>query len=371
MLRYHEIIRPVANDSFFEQTVDLWLGFSSGHMGPHMYQHHNGVRGEQPMSGVLTWEKHAELGTIPTQSRKIFAEKINDVSGAIDEKLPIVEFGPGSMEDANLLINSIESKEYIPVDCSLGILHQAHTLAASVNDCAIRPAVVDFFSEDNCSLVEDPAIGVLLGLTIDNIPGPVPKGLPQRELINAFRNLIKSIPAGGYLLVSTDICQDGEQNKELYNEPWHKLFGVNHIYRMSEELPMANFDPEGFEYFPVWHEHCSLLAHTVRATKDQTFGMGESGEIIVSVKAGDIFHYNNSFKYRPEFFEQCAEMAGLRLIEKWQGESTISLYLFSFDSQTGDYTRHVAPFASYSNSHLYEPGCANALANIQKKLRGY
>jgi uncharacterized SAM-dependent methyltransferase len=140
------------------------------------------------------------------------------------------------------------------------------------------------------------------------------------------------MPAGGYLLVSMDCNLDGELNKKLYNEPRHKLFGVNHLFRMAEELPLVGFDPYGFEYLPVWHKHCGLLAHTVCATKDQSFDMGKDGEIHVSIKHGEIFHYNNSFKYRSDFFESCAEKAKLRIVRQWQGKSTIKLYLF-----------HVAP----------------------------
>ncbi|GEM_PF-957883 len=369
MLRYHEIIRPTASESFYEQSVDLWLGFASGHMGPQMYQHHTATRNGQPMSGVYTWGKHAKLGTIPTHNKEVFLSHIQDAAKHVEKGTPIVEFGPGSMDDASLLIRSMESEQYIPVDCNLDVINQARALAQKTNGCVISPSVIDFFSEENCRLTDRPALGVFLGITIGNIPGSVPKGEPRHELVGAFRNLTKAIPAGGYLLVSTDVCQDGERNKALYSEPWHKLFGVNHVCRMAEELPMHNFDPDGFEYLPVWHEHCSLLAHTVIATEDQDFRMGTDQEVLVSVKKGDVFHYNNSFKYRPDFFEDCAEDAGLEIIDVWQDEGTIRLYLF-----------HVPPIEARNSfnapkaSSLHEPSLpifysAGHLAMIQDKLQ--
>lgn len=367
MLKCHEIIRPTASKSFYEQSVDLWLGFSSGHMGPQMYQPHEGKRQTQPMSGVLTWDKHAKHGTIPAHNKEVFLSHIDDIARHVQEGRPIVEFGPGGMEDASLLIRSTGSKEYIPVDCNLDVIKHARALAEAEKDCTISPSVIDFFSEENCRLTNQVALGVFLGITIGNLPGPVPVSDPRDQLIKAFQNLIKAIPAGGSLLVSTDVCQDGERNKALYNEHWHRLFGVNHLYRMAEELPMHNFDPDGFEYLPVWHENCSLLAHTVVATRNQDFEMGENGEILVSVKKDDVFHYNNSFKYRPDFFEDCAEDAGLEVIQSWQGVGTIRLYLFHVPPRDARNTFN-APLACFSGGD--KSFCSSAyLSAMQEKLR--
>lgn len=56
--------------------------------------------------------------------------------------------------------------------------------------------------------------------------------------------------------------------------------------------------------------------------------MGEENEVLVSVKEGDIFHYNNSFKYNPGLFEDCAQDAGLDVIACWEGLGDVRLYLF-------------------------------------------
>jgi uncharacterized SAM-dependent methyltransferase len=126
-----------------------------------------------------------------------------------------------------------------------------------------------------------------------------------------------------------DCNQNGDEVKRLYNEPWHRVFGINFLYRIAAEIPTCGFDPDGFEYHPVWHEHCKLLAHTVRATQDQRFTMGNGpSQIEVAVRKGDVFHYNNSFKYRPELFETSAAQAGFEVVEKWQDAGSIRLYLF-------------------------------------------
>ena len=330
MLKFHEIFRPSIPDSYFEQAVDLWLGFDAGHLGSQMYQDHKAMMGQRPMSGVLTWENYAKHGTFPNINKDALLSGIKYIFDPNCMNLPLIEFGPGSMEDASLLVKTFQPKEYIPVDYSVGVIKQAMDMASLEKNCLIRPAVLDFFAEDNSPLIDSPALGILLGVTISNIPGPIPEAPPSQALIKAFQNITCTMPAGGFFLVSMDTCQDEKLIKSYYNEPWHRLFGVNHIYRMVEELPMHNFDPDGFEYYPVWHENCGLLAHTVRAMKDQIFEMGKNKEIAISVKEGDVFHYNNSFKYNPEFFEDCAEKAGLKIIRHWQGVSTIRLYLFSF-----------------------------------------
>jgi len=97
MLKLHQIIRPVIPSNFFEDTVDWWLGLSSGHLGEQMYQQHKGKRSGQPMSGVLTWAEHARYGTIPRQSQHAFSSHLDAVIKEVGKGLPIVEFGPGSM----------------------------------------------------------------------------------------------------------------------------------------------------------------------------------------------------------------------------------------------------------------------------------
>lgn len=122
-------------------------------------------------------------------------------------------------------------------------------------------------------------------------------------------------------------CRRGARNRDFYSEPWHQLFSVNHLYRMAAELPMHGFDPDGFECNPVWYPQCSLVAHTVRATRDQNFAMGSNGEIKIPVRKGDVFHCDNSFKYRPAFFEDCVRQIGLGVIKRWSDENGLFLYL--------------------------------------------
>lgn len=334
MFNFHEIIRPKKGADFFKQTVDLFSRKDAGHMGAQMYQHHDAMLNGCSMSGVLTWKQHAKNGSFPKLNKEAFDQGTAIVLGDECLGLPIVEYGPGSMEDACRLIQLVQAKEYVPVDLSLGIIKQAEGLSQNVTGCCVRPSVLDFFARPDCILQNEPALCILLGVTITNIPGPVPKDNPRTELTQEFKNLSNLTPKGGYLLVSMDACQSAELNQKKYNEQWHKLFGVNHVFRMAEELPMKGFDPCGFDYYPQWHPHCSLLAHTIRATKDQDFEMGEGEVHRFSVKTGDVFHYNNSFKYQPAFFESCAEQAGLTLVRQWQSDQSICLYLFQLPDLT-------------------------------------
>lgn len=314
--------------SFYEQTKALWLMQEAGHMGPQMYHHHEGTKNSQPVSGILTWDEYAKHGTLPKMNEEIFLSSVEELVRYVDKELPVIEFGPGSMNDAKCLIQILGSNRYIPVDCNNSVVNLAKNFAKAHNNCLVTPITQDFFSEENSFTMLRPAIGVLLGMTIGNVAGSVPKFEPSVKLVRTFKNLTKCLYAGGYLLVSTDICNDGEQNIYRYSDSWHKIFGVNHLYRMAEELPMTGFDPDGFEYLPQWFDHCSLLAHCVVANKNQSFQMGTNNQTHFDVHKGDVFHYNNSYKYRPEFFENCAKEAGLEVINTWQGRGTIRLYLF-------------------------------------------
>ena len=359
IVHYHEIIRPIFSQSFYTKMVDLWQGHAAGHIGSDMYQHHVGQRAGRSMSGVSTWVEYERKGTLPQRNKHLFAAVTKTLHAYVKRDMPLVEFGPGGMEDALYLVRATLASEYIPVDCSLELLGQAKGFANKVRTCPVRPAIIDFLSDNNCALVDVPALSALLGGTIANIPGPVPAQRPRDGLVRVFQNLMRSTPRGGYFLVSTDVCQDGNETKSYYNEEWHRAFGVNHLYRMAEECPVENFDPSGFVYEPVWHEQCSLLAHTVRATKDQDFVMGEANKVNVSVKKGNSFHCNSSYRFSPKFFESCASEAGLDVEHVWQEDGTIRMYLFRVPVQeqvtsvfdlhdTEKYANHSgAPFDAY------------------------
>jgi uncharacterized SAM-dependent methyltransferase len=332
MILHHASAPSRAFDQdFFDRCVSLFLGFQSGHLGGDMYQHHSGMKGNTPMSGTLTWEKHAAHSTFPEVSQRIVRSSIDGIARIIKHGTPLVEYGPGAMSDAALLIKSLGSRCYIPVDISSGIIEHVRELSVLIGDqCDVTPVNMDFFSPGNKLPIDFPVVGALLGSTISNMPGAVPDSEPSTQLIMALRNLTSPLVCGGHFLVATDANQDGVRNQELYNEEWHRRFGVNFLYRIAAEIPTQGFDPDGFEYHPVWYPHCSLLAHTIRATADQEFILDPEGDaIVVQVKKGDVFHYNNSFKYRPAFFEACAQAVGLEIVKKWEDHGSVQLYLFS------------------------------------------
>ena len=337
MLGLRKLKTVTDTSDFYDRCTSLFLGFESGHMGSDMYHHHDSMRSsfdaqgrrrDELMSGTYTWDQHAKFGTVPQLSRQAFRNSIEAI-GAAAYGLPLIEYGPGSIDDAGLLLKALNSKLYLPVDLSHGIIAKAAAFGAGLKNCQVRPKIMNFFADRNAPLLHEPALAVLLGLTITNIPGPVPKAAPATALVKSFTNLAQPIShSGGYLLISTHDEQHGIRNQALYDEVWHRNFGVNFLYRMQAELPVSGFNPDYFEYKPVWHPQCSLLAHTVRATRDQAFFLGDDATHIV-VKAGDQFHYNNSFKYETAFFETCAARAGLQIAQKWRDEHGMMMYLFA------------------------------------------
>lgn len=369
-LKFHEIIRPPISQSFYEETLNFWLRREEGHVGPSMYQHHAGRQGQKSMSGVSTWADHEKNGTLPQKGKQLFLETIHHVVDELPRRMPVVEFGPGSMEDAQTIINATQTRTYIPVDCSLENLRQASRLVSFTKDCMVKPAIVNFFSKDNCALIDEPALGVFLGLTIGNIPGPIPSTEPRDGLVQTLSNLLRAMPQGGALLVSVDVCQDGATNVARYNEPWHRIFSVNHLYRMEAELPMDGFNPDGFTYEPVWYEHCGLLAHTLRATEEQTFYMGKNREERIDIKQNDVFHCNNSYKFRPDFFEDCAEEAGLDVIKIWKGDSSIWMYLLDVPPQQKR-SGFCAPLMLQNMQTSLSLGTSYKLAKLQERARLY
>jgi hypothetical protein len=136
------------------------------------------------MSGVATWNDHTNNGTFPAMNRKAFLGHVGDIAELVGKGTPIVEFGP--TDTTIRLIEAVESAAYVPVDSSDGLLEFDRNLLGATSKFAIKPAAMDFFADNNPSVIDRPALGVLLGPTISNIPCPVPRTEPADELIRVF-----------------------------------------------------------------------------------------------------------------------------------------------------------------------------------------
>jgi len=261
-----------------------------------------------------------------TKDKAVLQYSIPHLFEWIGKKWNIIEFGAGSMSDAETLISSFDSYCYTAIDLNPNIEDFGQKLInEKFPNCKFEYRNLDFFQESEL-LTNVPAVGVCLGLTIGNITNNNINVEPKEKLTKVLSNIAAFLPDDSYMIVTTDVCQNGLTNIEYYDKKSWADFFLSPFYRMEKELPMKNFDPKGFNYKPHWVRESSLVAHLAIATKDQNFEINGKQ---VFISKGDEFHLYNSYRYNPATFENCARKAGLSMVHYWQEPpDTVRLYLF-------------------------------------------
>lgn len=221
-------------------------------------------------------------------------------------------------------IKVLGSKEYTGIDFCDNVLREIEALKPSFsNTVQINTAKLDLFFPTTKAVTSTPALGVMTGLTIGNIPNAnTPDGVAF-NLISSLKYL-SQLCGHGWLLISTDTNQDNDSLQRAYDTPPLQRLFLNIMNRIAAELPVNGFDPSLFIYKPVFDLELHRLAHMAIATEDQDFSLGPCQ---THVRQTQQVHLLNSYKFCRSFFETCCTKAGLQIAKYWQHDSGVMLYL--------------------------------------------
>jgi len=305
------------DESFFDDSLDLFMGFNGGHLGKYCYDGTN-------------WD--AVLGDrssyyIPKADNELVHLACETIDSKVCTGAPYVDFGVGGIkafEDHALpLISKIHTKDYVAVDCCSAAIERTLTyIQRHASFLSATSVEVDFFSPLR-RLSKIPAIGVMNGVTLTNMYGTLKDRDVARSLVCVLRNLSYAV-ANGWLLVSFDTNQDDDSLNLAYRTHATSQLYLNVFKRLVDEGLTKDFSPDAFVYDPEWHPELQLFAHMARATEDQDFLLGGYR---VSVAKGQKFHLLNSYKFSAAFFETCCDRAGLDIAHVWHHETPVKLYL--------------------------------------------
>ena len=270
-----------------------------------------------PVHGASLWEAFlkASLDYYPLRSE---IELIQHHAGRLlnpqREPVVLVDFGPGPRQavfDKTVpiarLFKSVAA--YCPIDISRDyLLAVCQTLHAENPSIPMQAFNLDFFADD-IPLPEGPArLGLFFGSSISNIEGSPTDGLPEDEIVRQLARLRIALGPRGALLMAYDANQDKDSIMRSYLHPLQIAFGSNIMHRIKRDLPVyGDFEPEAWRYEPVWHAATHQLCHTVVCERDQTFWLDNER---FSIKAGERFILNNSYKYPVQKMQEWGARAG-------------------------------------------------------------
>jgi uncharacterized SAM-dependent methyltransferase len=317
--------------SFFNRTLDWFQGMRSSHMGPDQYVAHNGKDGDIAMSGPLLWsaseaETICKLGNMVNAETKLISAATEEIANEIPKGTSVVELGPGTeaafFNKTLPLVRRLQSKSCVLVDESTAFLEKLISSPVTQN-LPITP-VIDNFFETEYPYLQHRALICSFGSTISNFEGPLSQTPPLKSLTNGLASMANAV-SSGWLLVGFDSDHNEEHLKAFYSN--QSLFQLNIFYRMATEFGSfisGDFDPRGLDYEPYWISSSGQLAHIAVVKRDMDFSIRNTA---VSLKKGRKLHIKNSYKYTPDFFERCCNLAGLDVIRNWSDDSPAKLYL--------------------------------------------
>lgn len=317
------------DESFFEDSLDLFLDLRSGHLGKYTYGE-EALTQQTHTDGHPDWHKSVNEEDnsyyLPSAEKNILSQATLDISKWIPGNTSVVDFGVGGIDSFKELLvpllNKIESGAYYGIDFCQPYLSAIKTKGPLLCKARIHPIHKDFFLSST-TITPDPALGVMLCSTIGNMNGSVREKIVGPNLVRALRTISKQTNRG-WLLVSVDTNQASNALQNAYETPAVEQFVLSSFRRMARELPMEGFDPTLFTYAPEWHADIQLFAHIAVATADQDFTLGSYR---LHIAKGQKLHLLNSYKFAPSFFEACCDQANLEILQVWHHESPMKLYL--------------------------------------------
>ncbi|MDD5586156.1 MAG: L-histidine N(alpha)-methyltransferase [Alphaproteobacteria bacterium] len=327
---------PGYDEVFYDDALELFLETNAGHLGKYIYDFSGPQKDDIPLSQTDTWNEivlHSKEHYIPRADRELFETAGQYLKTCVPSDIPYIDFGAGSDETIRNLtlpvIKLLKSKRYYAIDYCEKYLAIARELKSAFGSCVIDTVHADFFYPPEFPIETGPAFGVMTGCTIGNIYGSMRDLNVNLNLARTLKDLMRFMPQG-QLAISVDTNQDEGALFKNYMTPLHRHLFLSSMFRIKALLPTNNFDPELFEYAPEWHPDLQLFAHIAKATETQEFELGDK---YLHVKKGQKLHLLNSYKFGVDFFETCCAQAGLSVVNRWDHETSVKLYLLQSEKQ--------------------------------------
>lgn len=243
----------------------------------------------------------------------ILGTALEEICDLLGRGTLLVEYGSGSSRKIRLLLEGLRPRAYMPMDISRDHLLDAATRLADDYHwlqvhavCAdySEPLVLPWRPED---ALEAPIAAFFPGSSIGNF---------ERVAAGRFLTRVRAtLGTGGHLLVGVDRRKEKARLEAAYNDAAGvtAAFNRNVLVHLCAELG-GDVDPEAFEHRAFYDEDAGRIEMHLVARSDQRFRLGDQ---VVSLRAGESLHTENSYKYAPDEFAALADRSGFVVAREW------------------------------------------------------
>ncbi len=235
------------------------------------------------------------------------AGEINQLLG--DECL-LLEFGSGSSEKIQTLLEGLRPKVYAPLDISRDFLEgSAEFIAGKYPWLEVRAACLDYTHDIKLPFTLDARpVGFFPGSSIGNFD-PTAAG----EFLAMVRQLLG--PSGA-LLIGVDMKKDTAVLNSAYNDAAGvtEAFNLNVLNHLNEVFG-GTFELEHFRHRASYNVDQGCIQMFLEATCAHEVEL--AGETL-PFSEGELVHTENSYKYARDEFLEMAAVAGYPRHDVWQ-----------------------------------------------------
>jgi len=263
----------------------------------------------------------------PTRTEKWIMDTYRDeIADAVAHCDVLVDLGAGNCAKGSQLFNSIKPKQYRALDIS------KEYLEAAVTDLQKQFPQIEM-SAHTIDLSLPLAFPELKALRkVFFYPGSSIGNFDPEKADQFFMNLAHECYGNGGLLIGVDLVKDIETLHLAYNDPLGvtAAFNLNALLNVNR-LIGSNFELEDWEHHAFYNTSQSRIEMHLRARSDVQVTLPDNGsqDHLISFKAGDLIHTENSYKYTQDNFAEKLRHAGFTEIQCWTDPNKHFLVCFA------------------------------------------
>lgn len=258
------------------------------------------ARGSELFNAITRTEAY-----YPTRvERSIFAQHAESIARLAGDHQVLVELGPGDMSKVRLVLAAFRPSTYVAIDVSEQQLIEAGTqLALEYPWLHVIALCADFRSVG-------PRLNQLTGQNrrAAFFPGSTIGNFEPQDAKAFLADLRTLVGPSGTAVVGVDLQKPKAVLDAAYNDPegWTRAFNLNMLSRLNRELG-ASFDERRFAHRAFYNEAQQRVEMHLVSMVEQEIWIQDNR---IRFAPGESIHTENSYKYRPESFEQLALDSG-------------------------------------------------------------
>ena len=250
---------------------------------------------------------------------EIFQRHADEIAGALDGPVRLVELGSGDGRKTRLLIEALVARqgglEYLPVDVSRSSVEQsAERLLHAFPELTVTAFVAEYQEGLRALRGErvPPGLRTLalfLGSTIANLdPG---------ERIALLREIRGVLRPGDGLLLGVDLRKSESILLPAYDDALGVTasFNLNLLLRINRELG-GGFELHSFRHRALWNRELGRIEAHLESLREQTVPIRDLG-LEVRFALGETIHTESSYKLDLGQVAEMAEAGGFVLRRTW------------------------------------------------------